>query len=116
MGSSTEKTRQMFAMIESLQRSGISKRAYAEQQRICYPTLQYWCKRYREQQAESQAHQQPEHLPVARTRTAQQPPAFVRLALRQEQEVQEQPIDEQCAPWQAALVIVLPSGARIEVR
>ncbi|MDZ4745133.1 MAG: hypothetical protein SGJ05_03925 [bacterium] len=104
MGSSTEKTGRMFAMVEALHRSGISKRAYAEQHRICYGTLQYWCKRYRDHQAQIQAHKQPKRLPAARTSATQQQPAFLRLALPQERPAQEQPIDEQCAPWQAAIV------------
>ena len=83
------KTESMFSVVEAWQRSGIGKHRYAEQIGMAYGTLQYWCKRYRERD---------------------QPPAtpsFVALA------IPEAPHHDRSY---ASIVIVLPSGARIEVR
>jgi len=49
MATSAQKTERMFGVVESWQRSGVGKHRYAGQNGICYSTLQYWCKRYREQ-------------------------------------------------------------------
>jgi hypothetical protein len=45
------KVERMFGVVEDWQRSGMGKHRYAEQASIKYGTLQYWCKRYREEQA-----------------------------------------------------------------
>jgi len=34
-----------LAMLEAWRQSGLSKRAYSQQQHISYHTLQYWCKK-----------------------------------------------------------------------
>ena len=83
------KTEQMYGVVEAWQRSGIGKQKYAKQIGMAYATLQYWCKRYRERDQ------------LAAT------PKFVALALPEARE------DE---ATHAQIVIVLPSGARIEVR
>jgi|GEM_PF-6403471 len=82
------KTEQMYGVVEAWQRSGIGKQKYSKQIGMAYATLQYWCKRYRERDQ-----------PTAT-------PAFVAL------EIADAPQQENT---HASIVIVLPSGARIEV-
>ena len=83
------KTTRMFGVVEAWQRSGIGKNWYAEQIGMAYGTLQYWCKRYHERDQPSAT------------------PSFVALAI---------PEPPQYDTTHAQIVIVLPSGARIEVR
>lgn len=83
------KTERMYSVVEAWQRSGVGKQKYAEQIGMAYATLQYWCKRYRER----------DEPPAT--------PKFVALAIPEAR-------DEETA--HAQIVIVLPSGARIEVR
>ncbi len=49
MRNNPEVHRQMFAMIEQWQQSGLSKKAYCEQQSIKHHTFYYWFKSYRQQ-------------------------------------------------------------------
>ena len=83
------KSTRMFGVVEAWQRSGIGKHRYAEQIGMAYGTLQYWCKRYRERDQPSAT------------------PKFVALAIPEAREHEA---------TYAQIVIVLPSGARIEVR
>lgn len=83
------KIESMYSVVEAWQRSGIGKKKYAEQIGMAYGTLQYWCKRYHERD-------QPSATPL-----------FVALAI---------PETAQHDTTHAQILIVLPSGARIEVR
>lgn len=83
------KPERMYSVVEAWQRSGVGKHKYAAQIGMAYATLQYWCKRYRERDQ-----------PAAT-------PKFVALAI---------PEPSQDDSTHAQIVIVLPSGARIEVR
>ena len=51
MRSPPEVREQMFTMIEQWQRSGLTQKAFCEQQSIRYHTFYYWYKCYREQHA-----------------------------------------------------------------
>ena len=49
MRNNPEVRRQMFDMIEQWQQSGLSKKAYCEQQSVKHHTFYYWFKYYRQQ-------------------------------------------------------------------
>ncbi len=49
MRNNPEVLRQMFEMIEQWQQSGLTKKAYCEQQSIKHHSFYYWYKRYRQQ-------------------------------------------------------------------
>ena len=49
MGNNPEVRQQMFDMIEQWQQSGLSKKAYCQQQSIKHHTFYYWYKRYLQQ-------------------------------------------------------------------
>ena len=77
---------QMFAMIASWQQSGLSQKAYCEQNTIRYHVFHYWYKRYRDKQ------------------TPEQDAGFVALS------VQPAASFNSCA---AHIEILLPDGKRI---
>ena len=52
MRNNPEVHRQMFDMIEQWQQSGLTKKAYCDQQSIKHHTFYYWYKRYRQQHAD----------------------------------------------------------------
>ncbi len=54
MRNNPEVGQQMFEMIERWQTSGLSQKAFCEQQSIKFHTFYYWYKRYRMQQATEQ--------------------------------------------------------------
>lgn len=83
---------EMFGIISAWKQSGIGLQKYGEQHGIAYGTLQYWNKRYR------QLHQQ----------TAL-PAGFVAVDLPRE--VRTEPSSSSSS----GIVIILPSGTRIEV-
>ena len=47
-----EVRRQMFDIIKQWQQSGLTKKAYCDQQSIKHHTFYYWYKRYRQQHAD----------------------------------------------------------------
>ena len=53
MRNNPEVHRQMFDMIEQWQQSGLTKKAYCNQQSIKHHTFYYWYKRYRQQHADT---------------------------------------------------------------
>ena len=89
------KREQMYAMVESWQRSGMSQQAYAEQQGVSYSTMLYWCRQYREQRKTVQGHELVRHR------------EFVPLVTE---------ISSQDTHEASMVVITLASGTRIEVR
>lgn len=87
---------EMFPEVEQWQKSGIGKEQYAREHGIGYGTFQYWCSRYRNQSVESAL--------AIREEVRGTVPAFVPLQMIEERAVSA-----------ASVVIVLPSGIRIEV-
>jgi hypothetical protein len=59
------KREQMYAMVESWQRSGMSQQAYAVQQGVSYSTMLYWGRQYREQRKTAQGHEPVRHREFA---------------------------------------------------
>ena len=49
MRNNPEVRQQMFDMIEQWQQSGLSKKAYCQQQSVKHHSFYYWYKRYRQQ-------------------------------------------------------------------
>ncbi len=89
------KREQMYAMVESWQRSGMNQQAYAEQQGVSYSTMQYWCRQYREQRKTVQGHELVRHR------------EFVPLVTE---------ISSQDTHQASKVVITLASETRIETR
>ncbi|MBI2794035.1 MAG: hypothetical protein HYX66_05205 [Ignavibacteria bacterium] len=84
------KQEKMFSVVEAWKQSGLGGQKYAAQIGMPYATLQYWGKRYRD-------HQQ-QNTPM--------PARFVAL---------EVPTEERSPSMVSGIVIILPSGVRIEV-
>ena len=80
-----------FKVVEAWKQSGMGLQKYAEKAGIPYATLQYWRKRF-------QMHEQ----------KRKEPASFVALDVP--------PGERAVAPAASGIVIVLPSGVRIEVR
>jgi len=53
MGNNPAARQQMFDMIEQWQQSGLTKKAYCDQQSIKHHTFYYWYKRYPQQHADT---------------------------------------------------------------
>jgi len=87
---------EMFPVVEHWQKSGMGKQRFAKKHGIGYGTFQYWCSRYRNQGADTAVARR-EVLHVAE-------PVFVPLQFTEEQ-----------TAVVASVVIMLPSGIRIEV-
>jgi transposase-like protein len=84
------KHEEKIRVMEAWKQSGLGLQKYAEKVGISYGTLQYWRKRYRMQEKK-----RPE------------PASFVAMSI---------PTEEQShTPTLSGIVIVLPSGVRIEV-
>lgn len=75
----------MFAMIAAWKQSGLSQKAYCEQNKIRYYVFHYWYKRYRDEQSDSNG------------------PAFISLNV-------DSPLSNTTC---ASVEIVLPDGKRI---
>lgn len=75
---------QNFAMIEQWQQSGLSQKAFCEQNNIAYHVFHYWYKRHR----------------VAQLGTDNQPSSFVKLEMTSRAEY-------------AHIEVVLPDGMRL---
>jgi transposase-like protein len=84
------KQEEKFKVVEAWQQSGMGLQKYAEKVGIPYATLQYWRKRYRMHEQKSI-----------------EPARFVALDLP--------PRDHLATGAASGIVIVLPSGVRIEV-
>lgn len=80
-----DKQEQMYAMVGSWKQSGLSQKAYCEQNNIRYYVFHYWYKRYRDELAGGDS------------------PAFIPL------DVNPAPSNAMCA----GVELVLPDGKRI---
>ena len=47
----TPRALEMFAVIEKYQAGGLRQKAFCRQEKLKYPTFQYWLKKYRQAQA-----------------------------------------------------------------
>lgn len=90
---------EMYPIVERWQRSGQGKERFAKEHGIPYGTFQYWCSHYHNGNgSKTVTAREPVSLPA-------HAPAFVPLQVQEDQAVSA-----------TSVVIVLPSGTRIEVR
>ena len=90
---------EMYPIVEQWQKSGIGKESFAKEQGLRYSTFQYWCSHYRN------GHRGKAAAAGEAVSLAARASAFVPLQVLAEP-----------AASATAVVIVLASGTRIEVR